>query len=1014
MENLNDYIDYWLTLFPEIKNEKQKLTSIYNDCTLENMNEDILKSFELQRLKVIKREYSQKFLNIIDCLKKTHDMPFIEILMPIINTKYNTIEKALSNYTFFENKDKLINEFIFCIYMEMYKKSFRICIQELNISKINGKLHGKSKEEEFNFYTLKILSDKKYLLYFYNEYPNLWSELLTRATYLSDFIMQIIKHISSDKKDLIYSFLDNNENNFIITQINLGAGDSHQQGKSVGIIQFNNKYHVVYKPHPLKIDIGFHTFCKWLNSQKINGYLQLETPIAVTNRDYGWASYVSYKSCDDEQQMLNYYHRIGHLLALLYLFDAKDCHHENIIAHGEIPILIDLETLFHGTVVDSTNDLDYQLLQNSVLETMLLPRRIQLTKERNKVVDISGVSGFTEQECPLLVPTVINQFRSDMKIIYTNPIITPERNIPKIGGQDLLKIQPQYVDEIVSGFSLLYEWIITHKEKINNVIMDCFNESYCRLILKSTNVYATLLRLSTHPDLSINSINKKVFLCRIALTNIRKKSRLLSYHEHKDLLNGDIPYFYTMFDKTDIYNSKQDIIKGVKLTRTPYQNFKKRLNTMCKNDEQLQINLIYWSFIHSMPLKQTTTNYQLANSNFCDRTEILQLAQEIGKVIINNSILINNNCTWVGIETDKISEEMTCVSTLLPDLYKGLSGVALFFSYLYKVTQLHEYELYTRTVCYQLIRDIEPLSLKDFKNLKKTENQGFDIGGFTGLGSVLYALYHISLNINDVAYHKIVIDKIMLIYKAHIIDNKMNKDIIAGLSGYLMMLLSVYENETDVKVKNKIQKIILDLEVFLRNIDKTDEEGYTGFAHGTSGAIATLIRINSHFPDNTRIISIKKLLDHERRLFDKTEQNWYIKENGNSKAVGWCNGATGILLSRVLLKKFNYNDDLIDNEIDTAVQLVLSKGFGNNITLCHGDTGNAIVLMEYIKTINNQAVSEKTNDLCRKIVNYLKENKNKKLYKTIDFYGLMVGKSGDGYFLLKLLQDDISNILFLE
>ncbi|MBZ9626043.1 type 2 lantipeptide synthetase LanM family protein [Clostridium sp. FP2] len=1012
MEKLNDHIKYWITLFPEIKNENQKLMSIYNDCTLKNMNEDILIPCKL--LTLIETTYSQEFLNIIERLKKTHDMPFVEIFMPIINIKYNIIVKDLKKYSFFQNKDKMISEFVYCLYSEVYKKAFRICIQELNIAKINGKLNGESKEEEFNYYTLNLLSNKNYLLYFYNEYPNLWSELMTRATYLSDFIIQIINHIDSDKKDLIDLFLDGNDNNFIITQIDFGAGDSHQQGKSVGIIQFNYKYHVVYKPHHLKIDTGFQTFCKWLNEQKINGYLQLQTPIVFTTKEYGWTSYVSYKSCEDEQQMLNYYHRIGHLLALLYLFDAKDFHHENLIAHGEIPILIDLETLFHGTVVDSKNDLSTQLMENSVLETMLLPRRIQLTKDRNKVVDISGVSGFTEQECPLLVPTIINQLRSDMKIIYTNPIITPEKNIPKIEGQELSKIQPQYVDQIVSGFSSLYDWIMLHKQETNSIIMDSFNESHCRLILKSTNIYATLLRLGTHPDLHVNPINKEVFLCRIALSNITKKSRLLSFHEHQDLMNGDVPYFYTIFNKTDIYNSKQDKIKGVKLISTPAQNFKKRLNAMCEKDKQLQIKLIDLSFIHSLPLNHITTNYELADAICYDRDEILQLAQKTGKVIADNSILLNNDCTWVGIELDKLSEEMTCVSTLSPDLYKGLAGIALFFSCLYKITQLNEYELYTRAVCHQLVHTIEPLTIKDFKNLKKIDNQGFDIGGFTGVGSVLYALYHISLNINDVHYHKIVIDKVMLIYKAHIIDSKMNKDIIGGISGYVMMLLSIYEHETDAIIKEKLEKIILDLEVSLHDISKIDGEGYTGFAHGTSGAIATLIRINSHFPDDKRIISIKQLLDHERSLFDKQEQNWYTKEDGTSKAVGWCNGATGILLSRVLLKKYNYSDDLIDNEIDIAVQSVLNKGFGNNITLCHGDTGNAIVLMEYIKIIKNEDVKEKLNIVCHKIVHYLKENIDKTLYKTIDFYGLMIGKSGEGYFLLKLLQDDIGNILFLE
>ena len=42
--------------------------------------------------------------------------------------------------------------------------------------------------------------------------------------------------------------------------------------------------------------------------------------------------------------MVRFYRRQGALLALLYALEATDFHAENLIASGEFPVLIDLET----------------------------------------------------------------------------------------------------------------------------------------------------------------------------------------------------------------------------------------------------------------------------------------------------------------------------------------------------------------------------------------------------------------------------------------------------------------------------------------------------------------------------------------------------------------------------------------------------------------------------------------------------------------------------------------------
>lgn len=1008
---LKDYLNYWLKLIPELNKDEEKLCSLYNSCTGESIDGILEKEFKPLSIEEISEVYSEEFMKVINTIKESKNANFIEAFMSIINKSYKRIIAELEGYEFFYDKDSIITDFVYRLYANIYQISFRICIKELHRSRLSGELKGNSKEEEFNYYTSNMLTNKNYLVHFYNRYPSLWSTLATRATYLTDFFIEVLKNIDLNKEKLISLYLDGNYENLKITKMDVGAGDSHQQGRSVVIINLINNYRIVYKPRSLMIDAKFQKFCNWLDSQEIPNYLRLKNPTIYTKEEYGFVSYVEYKTCSDDKELCNYYHRIGQLLALLYLFDAKDCHHENIIAHGDMPVLIDLETLFHGSLMEYTHDLEEKLLENSVLETLLLPKKIKINNKTDKVLDIGGIGAFSEQECPLSVPTIINQGRSDMKVIYTNPVIPAEANVPKISGEEISNINIHYINEIISGFTVLYDWINSNKLLVKETILNLFNNVECRLILHSTNHYATLLRLSNHPDLNADPINKEVFLCKVGINNINNKGKLLNSYEHRDLLNHDIPYFFNKFEMRNIYDSYHKKIDNVKLLRSPSENFKKRLAAICERDKKIQLDLIYWSFVHLLPVSQVTRDYSKFEATKYTNEEILNEAKDIAKIIMDNSIIINNNCTWLGMEFDGKTEEMSHVDTMSSDLYKGISGVALFFNSLYETTNLKEYELYTRAVCHQLINDLEGVTLTKLKDLA---NKSIRIGGFTGLGSTFYTLYKIALTLNDEHYRKVIINKILDINKTKVISEDTNKDLLSGLSGYIMVLLSIYEKEEDSLVKSKLKNIILSLKELLCDRNKIDDEGYTGFAHGTSGAIATLVRVNHNFPDDKNIDSIKKMLVHERKLFDDESQNWFTRENTTDTAFAWCNGACGILLSRTLLKKYNFTDELIDAEADIALNWLLTKGFGNNMSLCHGDIGNAIILMEYLSVINNDKLERFLSDLSYKIVDQIKSSRDSKLYRNIDLYGLMTGKSGEGYFLLKLVNKNLSNILFLE
>ncbi|NEE32664.1 DUF4135 domain-containing protein, partial [Streptomyces sp. SID7982] len=86
-----------------------------------------------------------------------------------------------------------------------------------------------------------------------------------------------------------------------------------------------------------------------------------------------------------------FYRRQGALLALLHALDGTDLHHENLIACGPHPVLVDVETLFHPPLGPARSaDPAARALHDSVHRVGLLP---QLLVGDTTALDMSAIGG---------------------------------------------------------------------------------------------------------------------------------------------------------------------------------------------------------------------------------------------------------------------------------------------------------------------------------------------------------------------------------------------------------------------------------------------------------------------------------------------------------------------------------------------------------------------------------------------------------------------------------------------
>ena len=148
----------------------------------------------------------------------------------------------------------------------------------------------------------------------------------------------------------------------------------------------------------------------------------------LSNRECGIDAYIEQKPCVREEEIKRYFYRLGIQLFICYLSGTSDLHRENIIADGEYPELIDLETM-PGAGKDS------------VMETGMLP------------VSCWG-------NTPIGLPVISNPKTSNIKLDYRQREVSAQDNILLCNGRWM-------AEEICIGFEDAYRTALGEREAIN-------------------------------------------------------------------------------------------------------------------------------------------------------------------------------------------------------------------------------------------------------------------------------------------------------------------------------------------------------------------------------------------------------------------------------------------------------------------------------------------------------------------------------------------------------------------
>ena len=900
---------------------------------------------------------------------------------------------------------------------QIWPKLTRTVALEVNIARLEGRLQGADPRERFRNF-LDQLAQGETLLNLLLEYPVLAQQLVLACENSIDASLEILDRLCRDLPMLRTTFSSGCHPGRLVS-FPQAAGDSHRGNRSVVTLSFESGLRLVYKPKPMAVDIHFQNLLCWLNEHQPQ--LDLRVLTVLDRGRYGWSEYVDRADCTSSDGVAAFYRRLGGQLALLYALDATDFHCENLIAAGEHPVLIDLESLFHPHVEDGPSALDESdpasaTIGYSVLRVGILPDR-EGSRSGSVGIDMTGIGGRPGQLSPHPIAVWAGFATDEMQVVKQQIELQGADNRPRLDGNDA--VASDYLDDFTEGFRATYEILMAHSEELVAGPLACFGPDELRVIVRSTKTYNNLLRQSFHPDLLRDAQDRQRHFQHLgkAIEWQPYLARLLDA-ECEDLLTGDIPMFTTRPDTLDLYTSRGEVLKDF-FKETSLQMVTRRMRSLSSEDLDRQLWFIGASFA-AIPLAESTEGWR--PSRLCPvddpvTTEhLVAAAKAVGDRLATLAIHQDDGANWVGLSLETEREWQLRAAGV--DLYSGMPGIILFLAYAGVVSGETAYT----TLARQALRTLE----RQQRLLERFKAQE-SIGAFNGLGSSIYLLSHLGALWNEPA----------LLDEAERLSARLDErigddtafDIMAGTAGSVLALLSLHAvRPTSAVLATAVrcgEHLLAHAQAVSGGLGWLNPllaaEPLAGFSHGAAGIAYGLLKLGKATGQLRFHDAGMAGLAYERALFSADAQNWpdlrkvLGEKKGSEFMAVWCHGAAGIGLGR--LGSLSSADTVaVREDIDIALRTTLRDGFGLNHCLCHGDLGALDLLLVATQHLTSE---EHRHNLATRTAMVFDSIERygwlTGLPRSIETPGLMTGIAGIGYQLLRLAHpEQVPSVLLLD
>lgn len=690
------------------------------------------------------------------------------------------------------------------LYADLTDLAARTLTFELNECRVAATLTGAGGHERFRGFIRRARrpSDVAALL---TRYPVLARLLLVACRSSAVAYAETLRRFTADRGAIARAFFEGTDPGDPVA-LDPRRGDPHRGGRSVSILEFAGGRRVVYKPRSLAACAAFSRLTQWLDD-KASGPGQ-RTARLLDRERYGWQEYIPASSCADTAGVRRFYQRQGALLALLYAVGACDIHYANVVAAGEHPVLIDLETLFHPDVLREglAQDPAASLLVSSVHRTGVLPTFLL---GDHSALDTSALGGDPGNPYPVDAVEWEAPATDRMRLVRRPRPFAGGANRPTVNGEP--PEPADHAEDLLRGFRAGYDAIANDRESFIEAVTRLeFVET--RVVLRPTQVYSTLLAESTHPSLLRDAAARNEFfeVLRTSSTDQPLLTRAVPY-EIADLWHGDVPIFLGHPDSAVLRTSDGTVLRRafdtagrVRAART--------VRAMGAGDRRTQEWIVRATLATRRPVSDRP------RKEACP-PDPLAAAKAIGDQICDVAVVGGSRANWLGVEQ---SDDRLSVMPMGATLAYGYTGVALFLAQLAELTGVDRFARTARLAIGGIPHVLDAVAGRP------DLIRAVGCGAYDGFGGIAYALARITTLVGDDRARQwthVTVD-----LAAEAAGEDAPPGIADGLAGCLAAMMAV-DAELGIApagaLATRCARSLTGL------VD--DERTGTGFAHGTAG-----------------------------------------------------------------------------------------------------------------------------------------------------------------------------------
>lgn len=976
------------------------------------------------------------------CINANTPLPFEEVFVPFVDVATNALigvvpdlsailsESALADLQFFllESLAAIAGQTL-----ELEFSLFRRC----NESRLNRllRLHDSvNTTTQYENFVEQMLNGG--LIRFLCEYGVLARLLGTRTVLWIDVSAELLRRLHNDSSAIRHTFGISGPPGRV-ANIDLGRSDPHRGNRCVGVVQFECGLKIVYKPRNLGIDSAYQTLIEYVNKNGVP--LTLKNPRVLNCSTHGWVEYIDHRPCCHSSEVHRFYLRAGMLLALFHVLNGTDVHAENLIAHGEYPIVVDLETLLtpefrpaSGSSSGSEEDPTLQMLfSRSVLGTGLLPHwDIGMN---GCGFDGSGLGAVEGQQVPFPVATWENVNTDSMVLRYEFDAKSKGHNAPKFGGES--SSADQYLDDILAGFSKMWQFLQDQSEGLlskDGPLLPLARQKV-RFVMRPTRLYGDLLRRTQHPKFLRDAGDRSVELDALAKALLTGESKpdywAVLAAENAALEQMDIPYFCAQSSSTTLLAGDGHAAVDGFFAQSGFDRMVARLRSLSSDGLRRELGVIRGAFcsrigrashLQAKKDEPSSPNDIVSLSRDAKVGHAVKIGQELCQLAIR---LTNGGVTWIALdyvwEIGRYQFQPVGYS-----LYGGVTGIALFLAGLEKAAPGNGFG----DVAYAAVQTLRS-RLKD-KHSWPSLLGVKGIGGANGAGSIVYGLVCISKFLNDPRLLKDAERAAALVTSERIASDG-DLDVVNGAAGAILGLASCIKQRPQAALVMKAIECgqhLLDARIKMNGdltaLKVTHDEIWCGFGHGAAGIALALVRLYEISGDVSFLKAAWEGICAETTRFVSSVGNWPAVTQQAGESIGsafvanWCNGSAGIGLARlgclsVLDREEMYSD------VEAALNSVRRTGVQGVDHLCCGAFGRIEFLLKAGRQLGRPDLLELAERYTAAVVRRAEKTGAFRLFGNLPSGtyspAFFQGMAGIGYELLRLAcPDGFPSVLLWE